>query len=261
MKEKFIKIFGYLVSISIVILIIFAVFYSMLHSIQKVFSQKGISKQFEKIKEEFQKSLKEIEEKTSPKIELPQSGLKISSQIEILATSTLSFSIKSIVSENELYWKIESGSTPKSLPEFFQFLSPLIYDWRKVQISEKDVEDLKILGEILKKKWVFKKIKMINGGYEFAIDKEKFENEFLKKKKEIGESGGTLEEFLKGFKEISGKVYFERGNLIKKMEIFGKGVENESVKVVFEFENLREEMVKNKEGENFERVLISILTF
>jgi hypothetical protein len=258
MKEKVLKIVGY----SLAVLIMVVLIYSIFDAIWQTLSKEGISKQFEEIKKETQTSIKEIEEKIAPKIKVPESGLKINAQFEISATTTVSLSLASIIDGNDLYWKIKGGDDLENLPDFFRFVFPLIYGWRRIQITNENLEELKNWGKIFQKNWVFKNFKIRKDGFEFVLDEKKIKNAILEKKNEIKteeKKKVVLEEFLDSFKEISGRVYLNGENSVKKLEIFGKTMKEESVKIIFEFENLKEVM-KNKGKNNFEGFLISILT-
>jgi hypothetical protein len=254
MKERVLKFVGYFIIVSVGTLLAYSIFYSTLNSIQKVLYQENIPKQFEIIKKDAQKSLKEIQEKIAPQIEPPESGLRINTKLEFLATSTVLLSFKTTTRGNDFYWKLESVNNSQNLPVFFQFLLPLISDWKKLEIKNEDVEKLKKIKEISERKWIFKEFKEEKDGYDFIIDEEKLKSILLEEG--IKEGG----EFLDDFKEISGRIYFHEGNLIEKIEIFGENKRGENIKIIFEFENLKEVMIRNNNREGFEDFLISILT-
>jgi len=264
MKEKLLKIFGYSVSLVIIIVVVYSVIYSVFYAFQKIFSTKIISQEFEKIAQEIEKSAKEFQQKIQPSIELPEIGLKINVKGEIATTTPLFFSLNLLINENDLYWRIESAETPQDKLKILRFVFPLIQFWEKIQIEERNIEELKKIKEVLHTKWIFKNFKLDKDKLEFSIDKEKFKNALLKDKERPKEEKQGIKEilidFVDGFKEISLKLYLEE-KLVKKAEVFGEGLEGEKVKLIFEFENLKEEMVKNKEKENFESVLISTLSF
>jgi hypothetical protein len=248
MKEIFFKIIGFLIRVGV---FLFAL-YIVLNALHQSLPKKEIQKGFEEIKEKVEKPLKEVKEKISPEVNLPEKGLKIFAQIEIRATTTASLSLSGIINGNDLYWKINSLSDSQNQLKTFQFLQNLLYGWKKFQVKDEEVEDLKKLKEILEGKGILKKFERISDGYEFEIDKEKLKEGIFEWKKEIPKE--NVENFFKNFRKISGKLFVEERNLIKEMEL-----EGDSIKAIIKFENLREEMLrKEKEGLDFETLLISI---
>jgi uncharacterized membrane-anchored protein YhcB (DUF1043 family) len=247
MKEFFLKIIGFLIKVGVFIFALFVVF----QALQKSFSQKGIRKEFEEVKEKIEEPLKEVKEKIAPEVNLSEKGLKIFAQIEI-GTTTDSFSLSGIIDGNDLYWKLNSPSDSQNQLKTFQFLQNLIYGWKKFQVKDKEVEDLKKLKEILERKGIFKKFEKVHDGYEFEIDKEKLKEGIFEWKKEIPKE--NVEAFFKDSKEIFGKLLLDEKKLVKEMRLEGN-----STKAIIKFENLEEEM-KRKEGKelDFEKFLISI---
>jgi hypothetical protein len=248
MKEFFLKIIGFLIKVGVFLLAL----YIVLNALQESLPKKEIQKGFEGIREKVEEPLKEVKEKVSPEVNLPEKGLKIFAQIEIHATTTTSFSLSGIIDRNDLYWKINPLSDSQNQLKTFPFLQNLLYGWKKFQVKDGEVEDLKKLKEILEEKGIFKKFERVDDGYEFEIDKEKFKEGIFEWKKEIPKE--NVENFFKNFRKISGKLFVDKKNLAKEMEL-----EGDSIKAIIKFENLEEEMLrKEKEGLDFEKFLISI---
>jgi hypothetical protein len=247
MKETFLKIIGFFIRFGVILFALFLV----LNALRESFPKKEVQEGFKEIKEKVEEPLKETKERVSPEVNLPESGLKIFTQIEIRATTTASFSLSGIINGNDFYWKINSISNFQNQPKIFQFLQNLLYGWKKIQVKDEEVEDLKKLKEILKKDEIFKKFERVSEGYEFEIDKEKLKKGILEWKKEIKEK--DIEEFFKNTQKISGKIFVDEKNLMKEIEI-----EGDSVKIIMKIENLEEEISKEIEGMDFEKFLISI---
>jgi hypothetical protein len=237
-----------LIKIGVFILALYIVLTALQESLQKNEIQEG----FKEIREKIEEPLKEVKEKASPQVNLPKSGLKIFAQIEIRATTTASFTLSGIIDGNDLYWKINSDSNFQNQEKSFQFLQNLLYGWEKSQVKNEEVKDLKKLKEILEKEGIFEKFEKVNDGYELEIDKEKLKNGIFEWKKEIPKE--NVEDFLKNFKEISGKLLVDERNLVKEIELEGN-----STKVIIKIENLGEEMERKEKKElDFEKFLISI---
>jgi hypothetical protein len=247
MKEIFFKIIGFLIKVGV---FLFAL-YIVLNALQESLPKKEIQKEFEEIRERVEKPLKEVKEKISPEVNLPEKGLKISAQIEIRATTTTSFSLSGIVDGNDLYWKINSLSNSQNQFKTFQFLENLLYGWKKFQVKDEEVEGLKKLKEILEKRGIFKKFERVSDGYEFEIDKEKLKEGIFEWKKEIQKEG--VENFFKNFEKISGKILIDERNLTKEVELEGN-----SIKAKIKIENLKEEIEKERKKLNLENFLISV---
>jgi hypothetical protein len=248
MKETFLKIIGFLIKVGVFLLAL----YIVLNALQESLPKKEIQKGFEGIREKVEEPLKEVKEKVSPEVNLPEKGLKIFAQIEIHATTTASFSLSGIIDGNDLYWKINPFSDSQNQLKTFPFLQNLLYGWKKFQVKDEEVEGLKKLKEILEGKGILKKFERVSDGYEFEIDKEKLKEGIFEWKKEIQKK--DVEEFLKNFEKISGKLFVDEKNLIKRIE-----VEGDSIKAIIKFENLEEEMLRKEEEElDFEKFLISI---
>jgi hypothetical protein len=248
MKEFFLKIIGFLIKVGVFLLAL----YIVLNALQESLPKKEIQKGFEGIREKVEEPLREVKEKVSPEVNLPEKGLKIFAQIEIHATTTTSFSLSGIIDRNDLYWKINPLSDSQNQLKTFPFLQNLLYGWKKFQVKDGEVEDLKKIKEILEEKGIFKKFERVSDGYEFEIDKEKLKEGIFEWKKEIPKE--NVENFLKNFRKISGKLFVDEKNLAKEMEL-----EGDSIKAIIKFENLEEEMLrKEKEGLDFEKFLISI---
>jgi 16S rRNA C1402 (ribose-2'-O) methylase RsmI len=75
------------------------------------------------------------------------------------------------------------------------------------------------------------------------------------------ENKKNFEEAINELKEMKIIIYFDKEKIAKKIEILGKNFDNEEIKIYLNLENLKEEMVRNKEKENFENFLISNLIF
>jgi hypothetical protein len=248
MKEIFFKIIGFLIKVGV---FLFAL-YIVLNALQESLPKKEIQKGLKEIREKVENPLKEVKEKISPEVNLPEKGLKIFAQIEIHATTTTSFSLSGIIDGNDLYWKINPLSDFQNQLKTFPFLQNLLYGWKKFQVKDEEVKDLKKLKEILEEKGIFKKFERVSDGYEFEIDKEKLKEGIFEWKKEIPKE--NVENFFKNFRKISGKLFVDEKNLIKEMEI-----EGDSIKAVIKFENLEDEMLrKEKEKSDFEKFLISV---
>jgi hypothetical protein len=247
MKQIFFKIIGFLIRVGV---FLFAL-YIVLNALQEFLPKKEIQRGFEEIREKVEKPLKEVKEKVSPEMNLPEKGLKIFAQIEIHATTTASFSLSGIIDGNDLYWKINPLSDSQNQLKTFQFLENLLYGWKKFQVKDEEVEGLKKLKKILEEKGIFKKFERVSEGYEFEIDKEKLKEGIFEWKKEIQREG--VENFLKNFEKISGKILVDERNLTKEVELEGN-----SIKAKIKIENLKEEMEKERKELNFENFLISV---
>jgi hypothetical protein len=247
MKEFFLKIIGFLIKVGVFLL----AFYIVLNALQESLPKKEIQKGLKEIREKVEEPLKEVKEKVSPEVNLPEKGLKISAQIEIHATTTTSFSLSGIIDGNDLYWKINPLSDSQNQLKTFPFLQNLLYGWKKFQLQNGEVEDLKKLKEILEEKGIFKKFERVSDGYEFEIDKEKLKEGIFEWKKEIQKEG--VENFFKNFEKISGKILVDERNLTKEVELEGN-----SIKAKIKIENLKEEMNKERKELNFENFLISV---
>jgi hypothetical protein len=222
-----------------------------LNALQQSLPKREIQKGFEEIRKKIENPLKEVKEKVSPEVNLPEKGLKISAQIEIHATTTTSLSLSGIIDGNDLYWKINPLSDSQNQLKTFPFLQNLLYGWKKFQVKDEEIESLKKLKEILEKRGIFKKFERVDDGYEFEIDKEKLKEGIFEWKKEIQKEG--VENFFKNFEKISGKILVDERNLTKEVELEGN-----SIKAKIKIENLKEEMNKERKELNFENFLISV---
>jgi hypothetical protein len=246
-KEIFLKVIGFIIRIGVMLFALFLV----LNTLKEALPRKEMQERIKEIKEKVGEPLREIKEKISPEVNLPEKGLKISIQIEIRATTTASFSLSGIIDRNDLYWKINPINNSQNQFKTFQFLENLLYGWKKFQVKNEGVEDLKKLKEILEGKGIFRKFEKVGDGYEFEIDKEKLKEGIFEWKKEIQKEG--VENFLKNFEKISGKIFVDERNLTKEIELEGN-----SIKVKIKIENLKEEVEKERRELNFENFLISI---
>jgi len=247
MKEFFLKIIGFLIKVGVFLLAL----YIVLNALQQSLPKREIQKGFEEIRKKIENPLKEVKEKVSPEVNLPEKGLKISAQIEIHATTTTSLSLSGIIDGNDLYWKINPLSDSQNQLKTFPFLQNLLYGWKKFQVKDEEIESLKKLKEILEKRGIFKKFERVDDGYEFEIDKEKLKEGIFEWKKEIQKEG--VENFFKNFEKISGKILVDERNLTKEVELEGN-----SIKAKIKIENLKEEMNKERKELNFENFLISV---
>jgi hypothetical protein len=250
MKESLLKIIGHLIKFFVIFLALFLT----LNILEKSLPKKEIQKEFEEMKEKVQEPIREVKEKISPEIELPKAGLKMSSQIEVRATTTNFLLSEIIVSGNDLYFKITPTTTAnfQAVPKFLNFFYNWLYDWKKIQLKESDVKEFEKLKEILEKKEIYKRFEKVKDCYEFEIDKEKLKSGILEWKKEIKER--DIEEFFKNTQKISGKIFVDEKNFVKEIEI-----EGDSVKIIMKIENLEEEILRKETEEmDFEKFLISI---
>jgi hypothetical protein len=248
MKESFLKIIGFFIRIGVML---FALFLA-LNLIKESFPKEEIQKGFEEMKEKVEEPLKETEKSIGSQVNLPENGLKLNTQVEVRATTTVSFSFSAIVDGNELYWKIKPENIPQNRPGIFQFFQPLIFDWKKTQIKEEELKELEELKEIFEKKSIFKRFEKIGDRYEFEIDKENLKSGLSEWKREIQEK--DIEEFLESAQNIVGRIFVDEKNFAKKVEIEGN-----SFKIVSEIENLEEEISRKETEEmDFEKFLISI---
>jgi len=247
MKEFFLKIIGFLIKVGVFML----AFYIALNAVYQSLPKKEIQEGFKEIKKKVEEPLKEVKEKVSPEVNLPEKGLKIFAQVEIQTSTPAYFTISGIVDGNDLYFKINQIGNSQNQFKTFKFFQNLIYGWKKFQLKKEDVEELKKLKEILEKEGIFKKFERVSDGYEFEIDKEKLKNGIFEWKKEI--LNENVENFFKNLEKISGKLFTNERNLVKRIE-----VEGNSIKAIIKLDNLEEEMIRKKEELDFEKFLISI---
>ena len=247
MKEFFLKIIGFLIKVGVFLL----AFYIVLNALYQSFPKKEIQEGFKEVKKKVEEPLKEVKEKLSPEVNLPEKGLKIFAQIEVQTSTPAYFAISGIIDGNDLYFKLNQIGDSQDQLKTFKFIQNLIYGWKKFQLKKEDVEELKKLEEILEKEEIFKKFERVSEGYEFEIDKEKLKNGIFEWKKEIPKE--NVENFFKNFEKISGKLFTNERNFVKRIE-----VEGNSIKAIIKLDNLEEEMIRKKEELDFEKFLISI---
>ena len=249
MKEFFLKVIGLLIRAGV---FIFAL-YIVLSAIEQSLPKKKIQEEFKEKKREIEGPLKEIKEKVIPEVKLPEKGLKIFAEIEIQTTTTASFILSGIVDGNDLYWKIDIISDLQDQLKTFQFLQNSFFGWKKFEVKNEKVEELKKLKEILEKDGIFKRFERVERGYEFEIDAEKLKNRIFDWKEEIPRE--NIEGFFKNFKKISGKLLVDEKNMAKRIELEGN-----YVNAIIKIENLEEEMLRKEKEEKLdvENLLISI---
>jgi len=248
MKEFFLKIIGFLIRAGFFIFALYLVLITFQQSLPKKESQEWIKE----IREKVESPLKEIREKASPEVELPEKGLRIFAQINIQTTTIVSFTLSGVVDGNDIYWRINSIISSQPPLKTFQFLQNLFFGRKKIQVKNEEVEELKKLKEILEKDGVFRKFERVEKGYEFEIDTEKLKDRIFEWRREISKE--NVDNFFKNFERISGKLLVDEKNLVKEIELEGN-----FVKAIIKLENLEEEMLrKEKEELDLEKLLISI---
>lgn len=206
-----------------------------------------MKKNFQESKEKFIQDIKKSVgwENIFPNSEtIMTEGLKLN--LELFQDSKKFFSILFSVSQNNIYWKIGQNQ-----PSFLSiFLSPL-FQWNNYELKKEELEDIKMLENILTKIGIVENLEKINQGYKIEINKEKLKNGIFEWKKDWKTKEG--EKFFEDLGEISGLITIGQKQYIQNIHL-----KTRSLDIILKVENLEERISKMKKEESLENFLISL---